>query len=84
MSVDLSANESDFGNAASAIPTWLPVFKQNTGPDGILSMEAESYVHNIPRGDHEWTYVAIPRGVSVGAAMNATPDLGVSHNAASK
>lgn len=49
MSVDLSANETDFGNAASPIPTWLPAFKQNTGPDSILSMEAENYVHTFPR-----------------------------------
>ncbi|MEJ2705749.1 MAG: hypothetical protein P8Z79_25205, partial [Sedimentisphaerales bacterium] len=55
-------------------------FRQDTGPDGIVSMEAENFDLNTPRPPHTWELISVsangfapPNGFSGGFAMQSTP-----------
>ncbi|MDT8301020.1 MAG: LamG-like jellyroll fold domain-containing protein [Sedimentisphaerales bacterium] len=56
------------------------VFQQDEGSDGIVSMEAEHYTNNAPKGGHQWTLVTSPGGYSDEGAMEATPDSGTNQD----
>ncbi len=56
------------GTATAADP-----FRQDTGPDGIVSMEAENFDDNVPNPPHEWIFVTEPAGFSGEGAMQNTP-----------
>jgi hypothetical protein len=49
-------------------------YLQDSGPDGIVSMEAENYDANVPQGGHTWTLVILPAGASGSKAMQALPN----------
>jgi hypothetical protein len=51
-------------------------FLQDSGPDGIVSMEAENFENNVPQGFHTWTLVNSPAGACGSKAMQALPNLG--------
>ena len=55
-------------------------FLQDTGTNGIISIEAENYYDNTAPESNYWTEIALPVGFSGPAAMRAEPDIGVSHN----
>jgi len=55
-------------------------FRQDQGPDGIVSMEAENFDENIPRPPHTWELITVaasgfvpPGGFTGGYAMQSTP-----------
>jgi hypothetical protein len=50
-------------------------YLQDSGPDGIVSMEAENYDANVPQGGHTWTLVILPAGASGSDAMQALPNM---------
>lgn len=52
------------------------LYLQDSGPDGIVSMEAENFENNIPQGFHTWTLVNSPAGACGSKAMKALPNLG--------
>ena len=45
------------GGVANAQP-----LRQDTGPDGIVCVEAENFDDNIPDGVHEWIFNTEPIG----------------------
>jgi hypothetical protein len=49
-------------------------FQQDSGTDGIVSMEAENYDANTSQGSHDWISVTTPSGYTGTAAMNTTPN----------
>jgi len=49
-------------------------FLQDSGPDGIVSMEAENFENNVPQGFHTWTLVNSPAGACGSKAMQALPN----------
>lgn len=55
-------------------------FLQDSGSDGIVSMEAENFDDNTTQGSHIWTQISSPAGCSGGAAMRAEPDIGTNNN----
>ncbi len=55
-------------------------FQQDNGEYGIVSMEAENFDANIPRGEHAWNLIDSPAGFSGTAAMRAEPNIGTSNN----
>lgn len=50
-------------------------FLQDTGTNGIISIEAENYYDNIAPESHYWTEIEVPVGFSGSAAMRAEPDI---------
>jgi len=50
--------------------------RQDPGPDGIVSIEAENFDENIPEGVHEWVFATEPAGFSGTGFMRAMPDGG--------
>ena len=56
------------GGVATADP-----YQQDTGPDGIVSIEAENFDENTPYNIHEWIFVTEPAGFSGEGAMQNTP-----------
>jgi len=48
-------------------------YVQSTGPDGIVSMEAEDYTDSTIIGNHQWTVVTNPEGYSGDGAMQVLP-----------
>ncbi|HCO95621.1 MAG TPA: hypothetical protein DIU00_17020, partial [Phycisphaerales bacterium] len=63
------------GNVAIADP-----YQQDTGPNGIVSIEAENYDEYTPRPPHTWELItesasgfSPPNGFSGGFAMQSTP-----------
>ncbi len=50
--------------------------RQDTGPDGIVSVEAENFDDNIPGGVHEWIFNTEPIGYTGSGFMRALPDGG--------
>ena len=61
-----TATYQDAGSAAA--------FDQESGPDGVISIEAEHFDAHVTQGGHSWTPVT-PSGSS-GSALAATPDNG--------
>ncbi len=55
-------------------------FQQDNDESGIVSMEAESFDENTPRGSHAWNTIISPSGFSGTAAMRAEPDIGTNNN----
>jgi hypothetical protein len=53
-----------------------PPYRQDSGSNSIVSMEAENYHDNITQGGHNWTLITSPTGCSGGYAMQALPDNG--------
>ncbi len=51
-------------------------FLQDSGPDGIISMEAENFENNVPQGFHTWTLVTSPAGACGSKAVQALPNAG--------
>jgi len=54
-------------------------FRQDPGPDGIVSIEAESFDAKVDQGGHTWGSTS-PSGVS-GSALSANPNSGVNQDA---
>ena len=50
--------------------------RQDPGPDGIVSIEAENFDENTPEGVHEWVFLTEPHGFSGTGFMRAMPDGG--------
>ncbi|MHC4740115.1 MAG: hypothetical protein ACYS9Y_14495, partial [Planctomycetota bacterium] len=55
-------------------------FLQDSGADGIVSMEAENYDVYTQQGTHNWVSVTTPTGYTGSAAMNTTPNDGTNQN----
>jgi len=55
-------------------------FRQDPGPDGLVSIEAESFDANVSQGGHTWSATS-PSGVS-GSALLAGPNSGVNQDTA--
>jgi len=55
-------------------------FVQDSGSDGIVSMEAENYDGNVSQGGHDWVSVTSPSGYSGSSAMRAEPKDGTNNN----
>src|SRR5213593_485916 len=55
------------------------VFIQDTGPDGLLVVEAEHFSTNNPGVHHGWTNIANTLA-SAGNAMQALPNVGTSYD----
>jgi len=53
-------------------------FRQDPGPDGIVSMEAESFDGKLDQGGHTWS-ATTPSGTS-GSALLASPNTGVNND----
>jgi hypothetical protein len=52
------------------------LYQQDSGPDGIVSMESEHFENNVPQGFNSWTLVTLPAGASGSKAMQALPNAG--------
>ena len=50
-------------------------FRQDSGPDGIVSMEAENFDDNTPKGEHRWVLVGPTDGFTGDAGMQAQPNI---------
>jgi hypothetical protein len=59
--------KGDFANAGP--------FRQDPGPNGIVSMEAENYDDNVPQGEHRWVLVGPTDGFTGDAGMMALPNI---------
>jgi len=55
-------------------------FLQDSGPDGLLVMEAEHAHMNTPQGSHSWVLSTTPAGFSGSGSMTTTPNAGTKHN----
>jgi len=53
-------------------------FAQDSGDDGIVSMEAENYTHIVSQGGHSWIPTKDPAGFTGSSAMLADPADGAS------
>ncbi|MHC4434708.1 MAG: hypothetical protein ACYTBS_22945, partial [Planctomycetota bacterium] len=49
---------------------------QDSGPDGIVSIEAEDFDENLPEGIHTWEFTTAITGFSGDGYMRAVPDGG--------
>ncbi|MEA3225901.1 MAG: hypothetical protein U9Q07_08110, partial [Planctomycetota bacterium] len=49
---------------------------QDSGPDGIVSIEAENFDENVPEGVHTWEFNTDPPDFSGDGFMRAVPDGG--------
>lgn len=49
-------------------------YLQDSGPDGIVSMEAENFHDNVSQGGYTWVLVTSPAGASGSEAMQALPN----------
>ena len=77
-----AANDTgESGESYEATATPASAFQQDAGADGIVSVEAEHFMANVPQGGHAWT--ATPTsGFSGTHAMAATPNTGVTRDTA--
>lgn len=55
-------------------------FLQDSGPDGLLVVEAEHAHTNTPQGSHSWVLSTTPAGFSGSGNMTTTPNSGTNHN----
>ena len=53
-------------------------FSQDDGTDGLVSMEAENYHFEVPKGDHHWAIANVPssKGASGDKMVQALPNSG--------
>jgi hypothetical protein len=68
--------DSDVAAADFVIQTSTGLFQQDTGPNGIVCMEAENFHDHFVQGGHEWEENFTP-GLSGSGAMKSVPDSGV-------
>ena len=54
-------------------PVGADPYRQDPGPDGLVSMEAENFDLNTPYQVNEWIFVTEPTGFSGEGAMQNTP-----------
>ena len=67
-------NPPSYVNGADTGAGWLPnfaAFKQDNGPDGIISFEAEDYQLLLPQAEHTWEFTTSISGFSEAGAMEA-------------
>lgn len=77
-----AANDTgESGESYEATATPAPAFQQDAGADGIVSVEAEHFIANVPQGGHAWTVNTTP-GYSGTQAMAATPNTGATRDTA--
>ena len=57
-----------------ANPGHAGTFQQDSGSDGIVSMEVEHFGNNVSQGGHSWNLITSPAGFSGSGAMRAEPD----------
>jgi len=64
----------------TGMPSSADPYQQDSGPDGIVSIEAENFDENTPRPPHTWELItesasgfSPPGGFSGGFAMQSTP-----------
>jgi len=79
--IDLTVTDDDSAtDTDSVVVTVNPAagiaFQQDSGADGLVSMEAENFDANTPQGDHTWEFVTAPAGYSGAGAMLSQPGLG--------
>jgi len=55
-------------------------YRQDPGPDGIVSIEAENFDENTPQDSHEWQLNTDQVGFSGTGFMQAVPDNGTTNN----
>jgi len=55
-------------------------FQQDSGSDGIVSLEAEHAHRNIQQGGHSWIVTTSPTGFSGQSAMHSSPNTGKNQN----
>ena len=78
---EVNAAGTTTGNVWSFTTGTAPAaFQQDSGTDGIVSMEAENYDVYTQQGTHSWISVTTPSGYSGSAAMNTTPNDGTNIN----
>ncbi len=49
-------------------------FEQDSGPDNIVSIEAENFDENTPQAGHQWEFNTDRAGFSGDGFMRSTPD----------
>lgn len=54
-------------------------FRQDSGSDGIISIEAENYDNNVAQGGHQWVLVGETDGFTGDAGMQALPNIRVNN-----
>jgi hypothetical protein len=57
----------------------IPAFRQDSGPDGIVSIDAEHYQGLVEQGGHTWMS-ATPAGHSAGSSLVSAPNVGSNMN----
>jgi hypothetical protein len=57
-----------------------PAYLQDSGADGIVSMESENFDLNVSQGGFDWTSVTSPASYSGTGAMQALPNSGTNNN----
>jgi VCBS repeat-containing protein len=74
------AAESSAATVNITVHSLSSAFQQDAGPQGILSIEAESFDQNLSgANNHDWVPVS-DGSASGGAAMESTPDSGTNQN----
>ncbi len=56
------------------------VAQQDSGPDGLVVIEAEAYESTTPQGGRQWVEATAPGGYTGSGFMQATPDQGTLNN----
>jgi hypothetical protein len=72
-------SDSPEASAAFVIATGTGAFLQDSGADGIVSINASSFVTRIAQGGHSWDGVT-PAGHQGTAALQALPNIGTNIN----
>jgi len=54
--------------------------QQDSGPDGLVSVEAEHYNNNVPQGSSRWEEVGPTEGFTGNRGMQALPNSGTSND----
>jgi hypothetical protein len=77
-----ASGDSAYSNEASATTqsSGSGPFQQDSGSQGIVSMEAENFHGNVSQGGHSWTAVTTPAGFSGTEARKSTPDNGTNRS----
>ena len=89
--LQIDENEPGFDPPGGPTPTPSPppsptpppagnAFQQDSGADGIVSMEAENHDANVSQGGKNWVVVTSPTGFSGASALQAQPNSGTNQN----
>ena len=77
------ANQSGLSTPPASVTTpaggGTGAIQQDSGADGLVSVEAENYDANVSQGGHSWT-ASYPSGYSGTSALQATPNNGTNNN----